>query len=46
MDAATGDQIEGISIHTPARGVTSLSLSCQRLQKISIHTPARGVTLK
>ena len=35
----------GISIHTPARGVTHQFLQPGRVVLISIHTPARGVTL-
>ncbi len=34
----------GISIHTPARGVTVDRLRYSLHTKISIHTPARGVT--
>ena len=34
----------GISIHTPARGVTSIWTCNMRESMISIHTPARGVT--
>ncbi len=34
-----------ISIHTPARGVTTEILSWNYILRISIHTPARGVTL-
>jgi len=33
-----------ISIHTPARGVTTFLSMVQTLLGISIHTPARGVT--
>ena len=33
-----------ISIHTPARGVTSSAVGVSSLLGISIHTPARGVT--
>ena len=35
----------GVSIHTPARGVTSQERQAQRTQGVSIHTPARGVTM-
>ena len=35
----------GISIHTPARGVTQRETYICFLRKISIHTPARGVTM-
>jgi len=35
----------GISIHTPARGVTSSFARAFILDIISIHTPARGVTI-
>ena len=34
-----------ISIHTPARGVTSMTFSFYNSSLISIHTPARGVTI-
>ena len=34
-----------ISIHTPARGVTTMLLEDHILETISIHTPARGVTI-
>ena len=34
----------GISIHTPARGVTKTEKRCRCRGDISIHTPARGVT--
>ena len=33
-----------ISIHTPAKGVTSMALSDLKVASISIHTPAKGVT--
>ncbi len=33
-----------ISIHTPARGVTNVSVDTIMYLCISIHTPARGVT--
>ena len=33
-----------ISIHTPAKGVTSLRKWGENLGVISIHTPAKGVT--
>ena len=36
---------EGISIHTPARGVThKVTYFSFKDVRISIHTPARGVT--
>ena len=34
-----------VSIHTPARGVTTGRREMKVSQKVSIHTPARGVTL-
>ena len=34
-----------ISIHTPARGVTTCSNYAFDEEYISIHTPARGVTI-
>ncbi len=34
-----------ISIHTPARGVTDITVKHAYIRFISIHTPARGVTL-
>ena len=37
-------QQKAISIHTPAKGVTSLSYGCYIRVGISIHTPAKGVT--
>ena len=36
--------LDGISIHTPARGVTLYNLPSYYSECISIHTPARGVT--
>ena len=36
---------EGVSIHTPARGVTPLAAAGSESVPVSIHTPARGVTL-
>ena len=42
--AKTLSKIEGISIHTPARGVTTTGHGEQTERDISIHTPARGVT--
>ena len=38
------DQI--ISIHTPAKGVTTKNSGSGWIEKISIHTPAKGVTKK
>ena len=35
----------GISIHTPARGVTTGAIAEPVMADISIHTPARGVTI-
>ena len=35
-----------ISIHTPAKGVTSIEMLLSCGSHISIHTPAKGVTLK
>ncbi len=40
----SGDHIFGISIHTPARGVTLYVHVNADNDTISIHTPARGVT--
>ena len=40
----TGGQHGGISIHTPARGVTLSIRPRFHFPHISIHTPARGVT--
>ena len=34
-----------VSIHTPAKGVTLVSLSCDNIISVSIHTPAKGVTV-
>ena len=42
MLSFTPEQI--ISIHTPARGVTTYEQAINYLGSISIHTPARGVT--
>ena len=39
-----GPLLHRISIHTPARGVTTKILKEGDIQHISIHTPARGVT--
>ena len=36
----------GISIHTPAKGVTTSSANGKLNEDISIHTPAKGVTFK
>ena len=36
----------GISIHTPAKGVTDEYFNNLDIQTISIHTPAKGVTCK
>ena len=33
-----------ISIHTPAKGVTTYQCTSQKFMPISIHTPAKGVT--
>ena len=33
-----------ISIHTPAKGVTTVAWADFKLMIISIHTPAKGVT--
>ena len=33
-----------ISIHAPAKGATTFSLSLRRIIKISIHAPAKGAT--
>ena len=33
-----------ISIHTPAKGVTTADIKRKRILSISIHTPAKGVT--
>ena len=38
------DMVNEISIHTPARGVTSPLNYWAQMVYISIHTPARGVT--
>ena len=37
-------QIPGISIHTPAKGVTMENEYAAKNYVISIHTPAKGVT--
>ena len=37
---------EGISIHTPLRGVTVIEKHVGTQEVISIHTPLRGVTKK
>ena len=37
--------LPGISIHTPARGVTNQAFDMFSFFRISIHTPARGVTV-
>ena len=39
-----GSQAQGISIHTPAKGVTTEYKRTTSKQGISIHTPAKGVT--
>ena len=44
-DSKNNRFITGISIHTPARGVTFLAIRFCKPHEISIHTPARGVTL-
>ncbi len=46
-DVGVGVQADlpsGISIHTPAKGVTSKAVSTKSVLWISIHTPAKGVT--
>ena len=35
-----------VSIHTPTKGVTSLSLNLSLNLSVSIHTPTKGVTVK
>ena len=42
-DGAGGEN-QGISTHTPARGVTLTDLLFDGIDTISTHTPARGVT--
>ena len=37
--------ITSISIHTPAKGVTTPSRKDYYIRSISIHTPAKGATL-
>ena len=44
LSIAVGCGFYGISIHTPARGVTMKHIVVQDIKSISIHTPARGVT--
>ena len=44
MPYGHGVAFEGISIHTPARGVTGSYMFNPVEYLISIHTPARGVT--
>jgi len=38
------ERVDEISIHTPAKGVTTAAGTLIYLQNISIHTPAKGVT--
>ena len=39
------DGIPGVSIHTPAWGVTVASVTIKGKTWVSIHTPAWGVTI-
>ena len=43
-EALESRYLKGISIHTPARGVTRRDRGRGKAGAISIHTPARGVT--
>ena len=45
-DTGVEEKLEGyaISIHTPAKGVTSIRIDFGDGTAISIHTPAKGVT--
>ena len=44
MESNIDNGTEIISIHTPAKGVTSNDQCGPVLPSISIHTPAKGVT--
>ena len=35
---------DGVSIHTPTKGVTYKCPHCIRIEYVSIHTPTKGVT--
>ena len=36
--------LEGVSIHAPAKGATACQVAEQALLKVSIHAPAKGAT--